>query len=110
NAIDAQPFTIVSGGNSILNPQVAFNGSEYLVVWGDTNQIYGKRVGAHGAVLDASPIPLMPGRTPAVAALGSTFLVADVNTPTNPHIQNTFVARVKDVCTVMDASPSLHVS
>jgi hypothetical protein len=58
---------------------------------------------ADGSVIDASPIAVMPGIQPAVEAVGSTFLVADVNSPTDPHFRYTYVARVSAAGAVIDA-------
>ena len=68
------------------DPTVAFNGSNYLVVWHDrrnqTNtgsDLYGVRVGPDGTVLDPAGIAIciQPGNQehPAVAANGPDFLV-----------------------------------
>jgi cell division septation protein DedD len=78
----------------LSSPDVAFNGSVYLVVWFESGTIYARRVGANGSLLDPAPVPVMPGRTPAVAALGGNFLVVGVHTPSDPHFQFPFVARV----------------
>jgi hypothetical protein len=101
--IDAQPFTISSAGNTLGNPDVAWNGSEYLVTWNDGKQVQAKRIAADGAVIDAAPIAVMPGIQPVVEALGTTFLVADVNAPVTPQQQYTFVARVSATGAVLDA-------
>ncbi|MDM7914956.1 MAG: hypothetical protein QUU85_06775, partial [Candidatus Eisenbacteria bacterium] len=77
------PF-VIHRGNGIRKPRVAWNGSEYLVVWirqlpNVTNgTVEAKRVAADGTLIDAAPILLcrVPGekRTPDVASDGSEFL------------------------------------
>jgi cysteine-rich repeat protein len=64
-----------------LSPELASNGTDYLVVWKRENvtsaPIQALRVGANGNVLDASPIAISPptaGR-PQVASNGSDYLV-----------------------------------
>ncbi len=65
-------------------PDIAWNGSSFLVVWQDSRNsewdIYGVGVSPTGEILQASAIPICtaPGQQygPSVAALGGTFLVA----------------------------------
>jgi large repetitive protein len=79
----ARPITLATGTGEIQDPAVAWNGSVYLVVWEEYNtgrtssQIWGKRVSRTGRVLDGSPIAIMAGNDPAVAASGTDFLVVD---------------------------------
>jgi hypothetical protein len=65
-------------------PAVAFDGTNFLVVWADAvsgrgANIFGARVGAGGAVIDAAGIPISEARgnqlAPAVAFDGESFLV-----------------------------------
>ncbi len=65
-------------------PAIAANGGTFLVVWEDSRSfaatqvdIFGARVSAAGAVLDPAGISIttVGGAAPAVAALGSGFLV-----------------------------------
>jgi hypothetical protein len=84
NPLDAEPFLVSSLTNRTNdNPSVAWNGSVFLVVWdrqetdqfGNTpRKVYGRRVSAAGALLDAAPFYVQEGLTPDVAALGDTFL------------------------------------
>jgi hypothetical protein len=78
---------ITFGPNAQWRPAVAFNGSNYLVVWEDERHttmtlddthLYGTRVTRAGTVLDPSGIDIGPAvarGTPAVAASGHDFLV-----------------------------------
>ncbi|HUS17286.1 MAG TPA: S-layer homology domain-containing protein [Chloroflexia bacterium] len=102
NAVDAEPFLIQGGSATLNNPAVAWNGTRYLVVWEDNTQIYGRRVAADGTVLDGSPIAIMPGNTPDVAAGGDTFLVVDTHEPTN-HIRYPKAVRVSSDGVVIGA-------
>jgi MYXO-CTERM domain-containing protein len=64
-------------------PAVAFNGTDYLMVWADgpteSRNILGVRVSRAGQVLDVSPLPIAVGGrdefSPAVASDGAGFLV-----------------------------------
>ena len=63
---------------------VAFDGTNYLVVWQDVNaghsDIHGSRVSPDGTVLDTEAIPISAGsgdqQSPTVAFNGATYLVA----------------------------------
>jgi len=62
-----------------IDKAVAFDGTNYLVVWGGGTQIYATRVSQDGAVLDPQRIPIWTrgyGRLPAVAFDGTNYLVA----------------------------------
>ncbi len=78
-----RPIVLATGTGEIQDPAVAWNGTNYLVVWEEYNtgrtssQIWGKRLTRAGRVMDATPIAIMAGNDPAVAASGTTFLVVD---------------------------------
>jgi len=79
----AAPIEIARGSGEIQDPAVAWNGDAYLVVWeeynsgGTSSQIWGVRVDRSGTVMDTTPVAIMKGNDPAVAASGSDFLVVD---------------------------------
>ena len=64
------------------SPGVAFDGTNYLVTWGETNySIRGARVGRDGTLLDTTAVVLVGAGTllpdpPAVAFDGTNFLLA----------------------------------
>jgi hypothetical protein len=76
--LDSPSLTFSAGPNDELTPQVAFDGTRYLVVWRDGRStgpgIYGTRVGSDGSILDPDGIAIAarPGTQdqPAVAANG----------------------------------------
>jgi hypothetical protein len=59
-----------------FGPAVAFDGTNFLVVWGGSGPIHGRRVSPAGAVLDPVPIELStsPGE-PEVSFGGGSYLV-----------------------------------
>ncbi len=75
--------TTVTGPGPRDAPDVAFDGTNYLVVWsqpgGETGEdVYGRRFAGNGSALGAAfPIGAFPGddASPAVASNGSSFLV-----------------------------------
>ena len=109
NPLTAEPVELDSGLNinGPGNPNVAWNGSLYLVSWGATNGIVAQRLSATGAKLDAAPFMVMSGCFgPAdVAALGSDFLVTGRKIGINIQYIFPVAARVNGGGAVLDASP-----
>jgi hypothetical protein len=69
----------VSSGQAGVHPQVAFDDSNWLVVWRGMNYphyTYGARITTDGTVLDLDSLNLIPdGSCPAVASDGTNFMV-----------------------------------
>ena len=93
-------------------PRVAFDGTNYLVVWGDNrnypyDDIYGARVSQSGTVLDSSGIAICTARYvklhPSVAFGDSTYFVAWQDRPTVGD-DDIYGARVTKLGTVLDSS------
>lgn len=106
-AIDPEPVEVATGGSEIVDPSAAWDGSEYLVVWGDSqaNFVYGRRLAADLTPLDAAPLALLAGNTPDVAAVGGTFLVVS-SFESPPQIRDIYSVRVRGSDgAVLDASP-----
>lgn len=83
--LDPQGIPVATGSKSLWYPSVAWDGTQYLVVWQDTRgdyyDILGARVASDGSVLDPEGFPIsttMPKYQyhPSVAAGGGVFLVA----------------------------------
>ncbi|MCY1075824.1 Ig-like domain-containing protein [Archangium lansingense] len=83
--LDVSGLALSTAIKSQLSPAVASNGTDYLVVWGDTRNgtagdVYGTRVTSGGAVLDPSGLALSTAASgegsPAVASNGTDYLVA----------------------------------
>jgi PKD repeat protein len=79
NPLTAEPVELASGPfiNGPDAPAVAWNGSLYLVTWGNATGIVAQRLQADGAKVDAAPFLVMAQcfGPPEVAAVGDTFLV-----------------------------------
>ena len=81
--LDSTRFAICNETSSQLDPAVASNGTDYLVVWedlrGDDTHIYGTRVIADGSVTDPMGVQLTTGPKrrgdPAVGSDGTDYLV-----------------------------------
>ncbi|MEQ1572028.1 MAG: hypothetical protein ABMA64_40750, partial [Myxococcota bacterium] len=105
-ALDGAPIELARG-EGLTDPAVAWNGSVWLVVWSDPYAgVSGLRVDPTGAVLDPAPIPFLLGLEPAVAASGSTFLVAGV-VPVTFDSNQLLAVRVDTDGVALDAAPLL---
>jgi hypothetical protein len=83
-ALAAEPFEVVSADRTLLSPDIAWNGAEFLVTWarlrslalgGTPPLIEARRCRVDGTFLDAAPVAVMEGNTTAVDAVGRTFMV-----------------------------------
>lgn len=81
NVLDSMGIAVSIGANGQTHPDVAFDGTNYLVVWSDnrsslTLDIYAARIDQSGVVLDSSSIMVSPDAyLPAVAFDGTNYLV-----------------------------------
>jgi large repetitive protein len=82
--LDPAGFVISQRANDQLNPALAFDGTNFLVVWNDVHDggdwdIYGARVTPQGQVLDTAGIAISQNANtqcyPALAFDGANFLV-----------------------------------
>jgi hypothetical protein len=80
-SLDLEPTILATSTAAIRRIDVAFDGSEWLVVWdddlGNLRHVFGRRVALDGTVLDPAPVNLLRGERPSVdAAVGTrTFLL-----------------------------------
>ncbi len=88
-ALDTPAVRITSSANEQKQPAMAWDGTQWLVVWADRRNdfnydIYGARLSKSGTVLDPSGIEICKGvngrSQPAVASNGSAFYVAWLDT------------------------------
>ncbi|QSQ15212.1 Ig-like domain-containing protein [Myxococcus landrumensis] len=54
------PIDVAQQAQSEQWPQVAFNGTDYVVTWVHDKRVHGARVSADGAVLDPTPLAISP--------------------------------------------------
>jgi hypothetical protein len=110
--LDSAGFAISVAANNQYSPAIAFDGSNYLVVWedyrnGNTADIYGARVSPSGMVLDTAGIAISVAvntqANPAVAFDGTNYLVV-WNDNRNGMDHNIYGARVNQAGTLLDSS------
>jgi hypothetical protein len=116
--LEPSGILIASGANS-LQPALAFDGANYLVVWRDArnlttsgNDIYGTRVSKAGAVLDGTGFAISTATDdqsrPRVMFGGSTYLVVWEDARNLENAISTFVdiygARVSKAGALLDST------
>ncbi len=78
--LGAEPFLLATYSElTRVFPDVAFDGERYLVSWVLAGTIWGQRVAADGAPIDAAPVALLAGENASAVAVGGldgTFLLA----------------------------------
>ena len=122
--LDSSGKAVSLASNNQLLPALAFDGTNYLIVWEDDRNgttgtkwdIFGTRVSSSASVLDPAGIPISKyttdqddQREPAVAFDGTNFLVAWQDnrlSTTNPAQWDIFGARVSTAGAVVNTSGS----
>ncbi|MBN2465498.1 hypothetical protein JXD38_07745 [candidate division WOR-3 bacterium] len=112
--LDPSGIIIARSSNDRRNPDVAFDGTDFLVVWEDdrtgldSTDIYGARVTTGGAVLDTAGIVISHAVrtqfTPVVACDGTNCLVAWQDNRNGEDQANIYGTRVTTNGTVLDPS------
>ncbi len=108
--IDSGGICVADDEDSRTGPEVAFNGTNFLVVWEDgrnhSYDIYGARVTPAGAVLDPDGIMISRSNEtdeyPAVASNGSEFLVVWEDDRSPGTDRDIYAARVSGSGQVLD--------
>jgi hypothetical protein len=110
--LDRDGFVISQAADGQCNPAIAFDGTNFLVVWNDFridmfSDIYGARVTPQGTVLDPAGIPISTATStqalPSIAFDGTDFLVVWEDSRSGPDI-DLYGARVTPQGTVLDPS------
>ncbi|MBN2498475.1 MAG: hypothetical protein JXR96_28045 [Deltaproteobacteria bacterium] len=106
--LDPGGIQISNGVDSEMDPQVAFDGTSYLVVWdqvsGTSFDIFGARISTDGTLLDPEPFALCDASEdqllPSMAFDGTNYMVAWLD---NRDFQcDIYAARVEGSGTVLD--------
>ncbi len=113
NALTPAPIELESG-DTIYGPgepSVSWNGSLYLVTWGNNNGIVAQRVQQDGTLVDATPfVVITAGIGPTdVAAVGDTFLVVGRKYGYYPQYLYPVAARVRGSDGAVLDTPPLYV-
>ncbi|MCW5936996.1 MAG: PKD domain-containing protein [Fimbriimonadaceae bacterium] len=107
-ATTAEPVSLATGPslNGLGSPNVAWNGTCYLVAWGASNGIVAQRIDQTGTKLDPQPflVGLQAFGPADVAALGGIFLVTGRKYGSTPQIITALGWRVNGSGQVLDPS------
>ncbi|MEQ1893671.1 MAG: hypothetical protein ABL998_14095, partial [Planctomycetota bacterium] len=109
-ALDPEPLEAARAPNTLLTiGGAAWNGQHFLVVWSNAaaGLVLARRLSAEGTWLDATPMLVMSGNAPDVAALGSDFLVTGLHAPSYPQFIYSFARRVGSDGSLLDPAPLL---
>jgi len=109
--LDPMGIAISKAQNSQLNPSVAFDGSNYLVVWEDARSgaldIFCTRVDTSGIVLDSAGIAISSAQNgqnyPSVAFDGTNYFIAWEDLRNNSY-SDVYGARVDTSGVVLDST------
>ncbi|MDW8309651.1 MAG: hypothetical protein RMK20_09785, partial [Verrucomicrobiales bacterium] len=99
NPLTSEPV-FLAGVPALPNPgvpNVAWNGSLYLVAWGTSNGVVAQRLLPNGTKVDAAPFLVRSNHFgPAdVAAIGDTFLVTSRRFGSTPQFIDAYATRVR---------------
>ncbi len=105
--LDSVAFVVSDAARNQHSPQVAFNGSNYLVVWDNDNNgdIYGARVSPSGVVLDPDGIAISDSGNAwscAVASDGVNYFVVWTDARPGSNYYDIYGARVSQSGEVLD--------
>jgi Secretion system C-terminal sorting domain len=108
--IDSTSIAISAASNRQSEPSIAFDGTNYLVVWEDgrNDDLLGSRVSSAGAVLDTNGIAISTANNiqnyPSVAFDGNNYLVVWQDYRNNPDTSDIYGSRVDPNGVVIDTS------
>ena len=114
NVLDPAGIAISTATNAQTCPSVAFDGTNYLVVWQDERNgqyeydIYGTRVDQSGNILDPTGIAIATGANgqhfPSITFDGTNYLVVWHDYNTSPPEYQIYGARVDQTGNVLDTT------
>jgi hypothetical protein len=111
--IDPIGISIATATNDQSAPSVAFDGNNYLVVWGDwrsnsSSDVYGARVDRSGNVLDTAGIIISTAAdnqySPSITFDGTNYLVVWEDGRNDPQYPDIYGARVDMSGNVLDTA------
>lgn len=110
NPTTAGPVEVAAGdlSSGLGAPAVAWNGSVYLVAWGNGQGIIAQRLNSDGSKIDAAPFMVISSAfgPPDIDAIGDTFLVTGRKYGYTPQFIDAYGARIDgSTGTVLDATP-----
>ena len=104
--LDPEGIPISTAQNSQYLPKIAFDGTNYLVVWTDYRSpaaVYGTRVTPQGIVLDTAGIQICTtGGFPSVAFDGTNYLVVWEDGRRSSYYSDIYGARISQAGIVLD--------
>lgn len=104
SVLDAEPTVVaVLAATASVTPNVAWNGSVYLVTWAN----YAQRLSPNNQLIDLQPILVSDNtlHVRAVAAAGDTFVTTLTEPTSIPGPSNIWIVRVAGDGTVVDGTP-----
>ncbi len=106
--LDSTPIPIATAPLDQDEPTVAFDGTNYFVVWTDEGDIYGARVSPEGLVLDTVAIPISTapnrqGRPTATFGTANYFIAWEDSRNGFPY-SDIYGARVSPTGSVLDSN------
>ncbi len=112
NVLDSVPITISQGDNWKTNPDISFDGSNYMVIWDDARPAdeeydeWAARVTTDGVLIDTNGIPVDTSdgdqNYPSISFLDPYYLA--VWTDRNSGLLNIFGKRISTYGDLIDAS------
>jgi hypothetical protein len=112
--LDPTPILVTTNSNGVDYPSVAFDGTNYLLVWvgyAETGyEVFGSRVTPGGVVLDAPAVQLTNGANADLRPIALAFDGTNYLTAWRTEGSNIMAARVSKAVANLDASTGFSVT